>query len=73
MTPPSCTIEEIVDLPDPATTEIFDRELGNILSKYEGNAEDFLVVALGYLQRKTNFFKEGDPQKRVLEAFRKVS
>ena len=37
-----------------------------------GDASKLLVTVMDYLRRKTNFFKEGDSQKRVLDAYRQV-
>lgn len=68
-TGPSCVIEEVTDAFDP--TE-FDKHLGDMLIKHEGNAEAFLGTVFNFLKRKTNFFKEGDPKKRVLDAYKQV-
>lgn len=69
MAPPSCTIEELDDF-DPSA---FDKELSDVLLKgCKGDTKQFLTTVLGFLQRKTNFFKGDDPKKRVLEAYREV-
>ena len=65
----SCVIEDVTDKLDPTA---FDKELGSMLVKHDSNVTDFLVTVLGFLHRKSNFFKEGDPKKRVLEAFKQV-
>lgn len=64
-------IEEIQD--EPWEDSSFDRALGELLAKYEGEANKFIQATLGFLKRKSNFFKEGDPKQRVLEAYRVVS
>lgn len=65
----SCVIEEVTDAFDP--TE-FDKHLGDLLIKHEGKTEAFLGTVFNFLKRKTNFFKEGDPKKRVLDAYKQV-
>jgi hypothetical protein len=66
-------VEELPDEFDPVACTEFDGALGRLLGKCEGDAVKFLTGALGYLQRKSNFFKEADPKSRVLEAFQQVS
>lgn len=65
-----CVIEELPDDVDPTS---WDKPLGEMLSKYEGESQKFLACVFNFLKRKTNFFKEGDAQKRVLEAFKEAS
>lgn len=66
---PSCVIEEVTDAFDP--TE-FDKALGDMLIKHQGDAGQFIGTMFSFLKRKTNFFKEGDPKKRVLDAYKQV-
>lgn len=61
-----CVIEEVFD------HSAFDKALGDILSKHEGETSKFLFTVFDYLRRKTNFYKEGDSQKRILEAYKQV-
>ncbi len=69
MSAPSCTIEEL-----PAFLPCdFDKELGAMLIKHEGDTQQFLATVFGFLKRKSNFFKGDDPAKRVLAAFKEVS
>lgn len=65
---PSCVIEELPNF-DPTA---FDKVLGDLLIKHEANPQQMICTVLGFLKRKTNFFKELDPKKRVLEAYREV-
>lgn len=69
MAAPSCTIEEVVDAFDPTA---FDRAFGDALLKCGGDAKKFLTCALGFLKRKSNFFKGTDAQARLLEAYKEV-
>lgn len=64
-----CIIEDITDQFVPTD---FDKELGEFLLGHESNAQKFLVSIFDFLKRKTNFHKEGDPQKRVLDAYKEV-
>ncbi|MEW5300315.1 MAG: hypothetical protein WDW36_003253 [Sanguina aurantia] len=66
---PSCVIEELPNF-DPTA---FDKVLGDLLIKHEANPQQMICTVLGFLKRKTNFFKELDPKKRVLEAYREVT
>ena len=67
---PSCIIEELTD--DHVNEEQFDGDLGRLLSKQEGDVSKFLSSVFGFLKRRTNFFKEGEPQKRVLDAYKQA-
>lgn len=67
---PHCTIEEIEDEFDPTA---FDKALGDVLVKCEGDTKKFLSCIFGFLKRKTNFMKGPDPSKRVLEAFKEIA
>lgn len=68
-TAPQCVIEDVTDQFDP---QGFDRELGTILVKAEGSSHVFLTTVLGFLKRKSNFFKEPEPKRRLLEALKEV-
>lgn len=64
----SCVIEEV-----PFDPTDFDKALGDLLLGHEGNTQQFLGSVFSFLKRKTNFFKEGEPKRRVLEAVRQVA
>jgi hypothetical protein len=66
----ACTIEDITDQFDPRD---FDKALGDLLLGHEGNTLQYLVTVLDFLKRKSNFFKQGDPKKRLLEAYKQVA
>lgn len=66
---PSCVITDVTGEFDAAA---FDKPLGDMLVKCESNAGLFLQTVFGFLQRRSNFFKEGQPKQRVLEAYRAV-
>jgi hypothetical protein len=66
----ACTIEDITDHFDPRN---FDKALGDLLLGHEGNTLQYLVTVLDFLKRKSNFFKQGDPKKRLLEAYKQVA
>ncbi|KXZ48906.1 hypothetical protein GPECTOR_24g195 [Gonium pectorale] len=68
--PPHCVIEDVTDKWDP---EEGDKQLGDMLIKHEGDAGKFLVTVLGFLKRKSNFFKGDDPKRRLLEAYKEVA
>lgn len=65
----SCVIEDVTDQFD--TTE-FDRALGDFLIKLDGNTHKLLVSTFDFMKRKTNFFKDGEPRKRILSAVNEV-
>lgn len=65
-----CVIEDVTDQPDPTQ---WDKVLGEMLIKgCEGNAQQFLVLALSFLKRKSNYFKEPEPKRRLLDAYKEV-
>ena len=64
-----CVIEDVTDDWDP---EAWDKPLGDMLIKCHANPQKFLETVLGFLKRKSNFFKEPEPKKRVLDAFKEV-
>lgn len=64
----SCVVEEI-----PFDPTDFDKALGDLLIGHEGHAQQFLVSIFSFLKRKTNFFKEADAKRRILEAMRQVA
>ena len=66
----SCVIEDVTGVFDPKD---FDNALGDLLINYDGDAQQYLIAVLDFLKRKTNFFKQGDAKRRVLEAYRQVS
>lgn len=68
----SCTIEELPNEVDPTK---FDKSLGDILiNGYDGDSTRFLSTVLGFLKRKSNFFKEPvEAKKKLLVAFQEVS
>jgi hypothetical protein len=68
----SCVIKEVDDnVFDP---ELLERQLGLALIKQaEGDPQKLLVTVLSFLKRKSNFFKHGDPKKRLLDAYSIVS
>jgi len=66
----SCVIEDVTGVFDPKD---FDNALGDLLIGYDGDAQQYLIAVLDFLKRKTNFFKQGDAKRRVLEAYRQVS
>ncbi|GFR52746.1 hypothetical protein Agub_g15357 [Astrephomene gubernaculifera] len=68
--PPHCVIEDVTDVYDPAEG---DKLLGDMLIKHEGDAQKFLTTVLGFLKRKSNFFKGEDPKRRLLEAYKEVT
>lgn len=59
-----CVIEDIT------AREEGDAALGKLLVAADADAERFLADVFGFLQRKTNFFKQGDPRARVLSALK---
>lgn len=65
-----CTIEDITDLPDTAD---FQRALGDMLVKHDGDTQKFLGTVFTFLGEKTNFFKTGDAKRKVLDAYRAAS
>jgi hypothetical protein len=66
----ACVIEDVTDVFDPKD---FDKALGDLLIGYDGDAQQYIVAMLDFLKRKTNFFKQGDAKRRVLDAYRQVS
>lgn len=64
----SCVVEEL-----PFDPTDFDKALGDLLIGHEGHTQDFLVSVFSFLKRKTNFFKDPEPKRRVLEALRQVA
>ncbi|KAF6253788.1 hypothetical protein COO60DRAFT_389117 [Scenedesmus sp. NREL 46B-D3] len=66
----ACTIEDITDRFDPLS---FDGPFGDLLVGHEGDTSKFLITALEFLKRKTNFFKQPDAKRRVLDAYKAVS
>ena len=66
----SCSIEDITDTEINPTAH--DGDLGRILLAHDGDAQHFLETVLGFLGRKTNFFKHEDPRKRVLDAYKQA-
>lgn len=66
----ACTIEDITDQFDPCD---FDKALGDLLVGHEGDVEKFLLSIFDFLKRKTNFLKEADAKRRVLEAYKQVA
>lgn len=70
MSAPQCTIEDVTDQFDP--TE-FDKALGDILIKHEGNTERFIATVFDFLKRKSNFFKKADAKTKVLNAFKEIA
>jgi len=67
----SCVIREVDETSfDP---DLLERQLGLALIKQaEGDPQKLLVTVLDFLKRKSNFFKHGDPKKRLLDAFDSV-
>lgn len=66
----ACTIEDVTDKFDPAD---FDKALGDLLLGYDGDVSGFLVNVFDFLKRKTNFLKQADAKRRVLDAYRQVA
>jgi len=64
----SCVVEEL-----PFDPTDFDKALGDLLIGHEGSTQQFLASVFSFLKRKTNFFKEPEPKRRVLEALRQVA
>jgi hypothetical protein len=64
----SCVVEEL-----PFDPTDYDKYLGDLLIGHDGHPQQFLVSIFSFLKRKTNFFKEPEPKKRVLEAVRSVA
>lgn len=64
----SCVVEEL-----PFDPTDLDKALGDLLIGHEGSTQQFLTSVFSFLKRKTNFFKEPEPKRRVLEAFRQVA
>lgn len=64
----SCVVEEL-----PFDPTDFDKYLGDLLIGHEGHPQQFLESIFSFLKRKTNFFKEPEPKRRVLEALRTVA
>jgi hypothetical protein len=61
----SCVIEEV-----PFDPTDYDKALGELLLGHEGDTGAFLTSVFSFLKRKTNFFKEGEPRRRILDALR---
>ena len=55
-------IEEIDESSDPSR---FDADLEKVLIAHDDNVEDFLHTVLGFVDRKTRFFKQGDASKKL--------
>jgi hypothetical protein len=66
----ACTIEDITDQFDPLD---FDKPLGDLLVGHEGDTTKLLITVMEFLKRKTNFFKQPDAKRRVLDAYKAVS
>jgi hypothetical protein len=66
----ACTIEDVTDQFDPLD---FDKPLGDLLVGHEGDTTKYLITVLDFLKRKTNFFKQPDAKRRVLDAYKAVS
>jgi len=64
-----CVIEELPNF-DPSD---FDKPLGELLLKCDGDAKQFLITIFGFLKRKSNFMKGEDPMKRVADAYKEVT
>jgi hypothetical protein len=68
----SCVIRELPD-DNEYSLEALERQLGVALVKgCDGDPQKLLVTVLDFLRRKSNFFKHGDPRKRVQDAFNSV-
>lgn len=64
----SCVIKEISD--NDYDPDLLERQLGLALIKeHDGDPQKLLVTVLDFLKRKSNFFKHGDPKKRLLDAY----
>jgi hypothetical protein len=66
----SCVIEDVTGQHSPSD---FYNDLGDILIKHEGNTDKFLSTVFDFLKNKSNFFKQADPRKKVLDALRQVA
>ena len=68
----SCVVKEVDE--NEFDPDVLEHQLGLALIKQaEGDPQKLLVTVLDFLKRKSNFFKHGDPEKRLLDAFRTVS
>jgi hypothetical protein len=69
----SCVIRELPDDND-YDPDLLERQLGLALVKgCDGDPSKLLVTVLDFLRRRSNFFKHGDPRKRVKAAFDSVA
>jgi hypothetical protein len=66
----SCVIKEL-----PNDEVDLDKALGLALvdGTHQGDPQKLLVTVLDFLQRKSNFFKHGDPKQRILDAYNKIA
>ena len=55
-------IEEIDETSDPTR---FDSDLEKVLIAHSNNSEDFLRTVIGFVDRKTRFFKQADASKKL--------
>jgi hypothetical protein len=68
----SCVIREVDD--EAYDPDVLERQLGlALVREHEGDPQKLLASVLGFLKRRSNFFRHGDPQKRLLEAYRAVA
>lgn len=64
----SCVVEEL-----PFDPTDFDKALGDLLIGHEGHTQQFLLSIFSFLKRKTNFFKEPDAKRKIIDALRQVA
>lgn len=66
-----CVIEDVTGKFDPAD---YHAALGDVLVKgHDGDVQKFLVTVFDFLNHKTNFVKQGDAKRRVLDAYKQVT
>lgn len=66
----ACTIEDITDKFDTADV---DKALGELLVSHDGDVNGLLVYFFDFLKRETNFFKDPEAKRRVMDAYKQVA
>mmetsp|Transcript_18638 Transcript_18638/g.33853 ORF Transcript_18638/g.33853 Transcript_18638/m.33853 type:complete len:317 (-) Transcript_18638:455-1405(-) len=66
---PQCVIEDITNEFDPTA---YEKALGDLLVKHESDTSKFLQSVFSFLNAKTNFFKQVDPKKKILDALKEA-
>lgn len=63
-------IEEIDEASDPTR---FDSDLAKVLIAHNNDPEEFLRTVVGFVDRKTRFFKQSDASRRLVRLVDSVS